>query len=694
MRCQTTAPKPVRRAATALVSVLLSACVLAALPASLLAQGHEIATTAVVTFQDQSGRRSRLLETKATDAVALALAESKEYLVTPAADVERELKSLGLTPPLNTTEAVRLGRRLDVSSVTEGQILQASADPSSGRATVRLQILMVDVAAEEPLDGAVTAVETKGVPGYQGSEADLLNEALRQAAERSVDQMMATHVRRGTIEAVVSSGNCEINLGAQDGVQPGMDMVVMRPVYLRDLEKVVLRQIGQVKVAQVQADICYATPHANVAPRTGDYVLRIYEPATQTERAVAKKRTKSFAFGAMALGVLFGIVAVATGGNVSSSPGSTVISYLHQNGPGDGSPTIRVQYLAANVANGHLLFRGESAGFPPEAPYLVEVSGQQGEERLSFIDDVPASGGPFTRTITVEYVDESGAPATATVDCGWTHPALSPGQFYYHRIRRVDKPQLPPGSNPPIGKTGAIIASVTSGAGSPVSAGLRRASGTRAYRPFQDPTNTITQSADFPMISEPSNVAGPVTYIQPSNLTAVEGVPQNPNGPIDFTWSQTTGADEYMIQIFPAADPNGLGQPAFQMTGIRATGPGNVTKTLTFSPPLAANSAFGWRVGSRNSLEATDNPRGQGITQVTAGTTVLRGWVLTFMSPFTTNSAPPPPPSVAKRGRHLQPLPGSSTPPGAGAPGPVPAPPSRGRGGSGNTQPAPPTLGR
>jgi hypothetical protein len=358
-----------------------------------------------------------------------------------------------------------------------------------------------------------------------------------------------------------------------------------------------------------------------------------------------------------------------------------------------------VQYLSSNVANGHLLFRGEFAGFPPEAPYLVEVTGQQGEERILFIDDIPTAYAETTRTITVQYVDETGEPVTATVDCTWIHPALQTGQVYYHRIRRVSKPQLPPGSNPPIGKGQVEIASAFGGPRPSLSPGLKRASRTGGYRPFQEPTNTIEQSADFPMISEPSNVAGPVTYIVPSTLLPVQSVPQNPNGPIDFAWTQTSGADEYMIQIFPAADFAGLGQPAFQMTGIRPTGPGNVTKTLTFSPPLAASSAFVWRIGARNSLEATDNPRGQGITQVTAGSTVLRGWVLTGMGSFTTNNQPPNPPGVVKRGRRVQPLPGSSTPPGVDAPAPVPSPPSRGRGGSGgkrsvNTQPAAPVLSR
>ncbi len=644
MRCHATAREAAGQARSIIILILLSACLLAALPAALFAQGRDVATTAVITFRDRSGRQSRLLEEKATDAVVLALADCKEFLVTPAADVERELRALALTPPLSITQAVRLGRRMDVTSVTTGEILQATVNQATGSAAVRLQIQMVDVAAEEVLDGAVAAMTTPSRPGWQGTEADILNEALRQAAEQTVARMLATRVRRGTIEAVVSSGNCEINLGAQDGVKPGMKMVVMRPLYIRDLEKVVLRNIGRVEVAEAQADICYATPHANVAPRTGDLVLRVYEPESQMIKLQAKKRGKDFLIVAVAAALGAAIVSIAAGGNVNS-PGAAIISYLNQSGMGATS-VIRVQYTRPDKANGHLLFRGEYAGFPPDAPYLVEVSAPpNGEETLSFMDDVPQSIAQQSRTITVAFVDESGEWATETVDVTWTHPALAQGQPYFHRIRRVTKPKLPPGSNPPVATGGNHIA--------------------------QDPTNVITQSSQFPMISQPTNLAGPVTYIIPSQLVLppVSGPPQNPNGPIDFEWAPTLGADDYMLELFPVTDPSGLGQPAYRRTGIRPVGSGNITFSLTPVPgDLAPNSVYFWRVGARNSLEATDRPKGQGIPRVGFGQNTIRGYVLSEMRSFQTAPSPPPTPLTRKGGKRILPVAPGGEPGGGGTP--------------------------
>jgi len=98
---------PLRFAAVALLAVVVAAV----LPVAAIGQGRDVATTAVVTFDDNSGRDSRFLEAKASDAVALALQDSREYLVTPARDVEREQRALALSVPLSKVEAVRLGAR-------------------------------------------------------------------------------------------------------------------------------------------------------------------------------------------------------------------------------------------------------------------------------------------------------------------------------------------------------------------------------------------------------------------------------------------------------------------------------------------------------------------------------------------------------------------------------------------------------
>ncbi len=605
---------PLRPVAVALLALLA----VAALPSLLWAQGRSVATTAVVPFEDKSGRDSPLLEAKATDSVALALQDSQEYLVTPTRDVERETRALGLSFPLSKTEAVRLGKRLGVDSVTVGEILQATVDETSGRSTVRLQIMMVDVEAGEYLDGATASGQTKTLPGWRGTEADIINEALRQAAEEVVAVMLATRVPRGTIEVVLPSGVCEINLGSQDGAKSGMKLAVMRPIYLPELEKMTLRKIGRVEVADTHPDICYADPLKGVAPRTGDYVVRVYEPLAVMVETAAKHRRTQFIAGVGALALLLGFAMVGTNGNVESPPPNP-ISYLHQSAMGD-VPVIRIELPTLDRAHGHLLFRGHTAGFPADAPYLVELSAApNGEENIKFMDDQPQAVPQQDRTITVNFRNEDGDPDTEDVDVTWTHPPLTAGESYYHKIRRITKPAFPPGTNPPMGQTGGTD------------------------NVAQDPTNSIDTGHEFPMISQPTKVAGPVTYILPVPLLSPpDNAPPQNTASLTFEWSPTTGADEYMVEVFPSGDPSGLKQPIFRRSGIRARGATSISETwLPATGDLAPNATYYWRVGARMSLEA--GSKGQGVPQVGFAGNVLTGWVLSRMWSFETAPTPPPP---------------------------------------------------
>lgn len=599
---------------------LLGACVLLAatvLPAALWAQGGDVTTVAVVRFTDMTARRSSLLEAKATDAVALALSDSKEYLVTPAREVDREVQALALNLPLSMTEAVRLGKRLDVDCVCLGQVLVAAVNTTTGKGEVRLQIMMVDVEAAELLDGSTVTTQTKPIPGWSGTEADILNEALRQSAEEGVARMLATRVRRGSVDAVLPTGTCAINLGSEDGAASGMKLVVMRPVYLKELETVTLRKIGYLEVSRMHPDMCYADPVRNVAPRTGDYVVRVYEPQAVVIKEAAKQDRTKFVWGLASLALLGALAGIATGGNEGTKP-PTPISYLYQDTPGV-RPTIRVEFLhGLDKAFGHLLFRGPIRYFPADPYYLVEVSTRgMGEERIRATEDLPDWRDQRDVTITVTFRDESGDYTTETVDITYMHPQLDPGSTYYHRIQRVTKPQFPPGTNPPIGSTG----------------------GTEQVAQAAGPDeNVIDQSGDFPMLSQASDPAGPVTYIEAPTLSTTvpqPGVPQN-TASIDFEWSTVVGADDYMLEVY---DANGT--VLLRRTGIRPTPPNIRENWRPAAGDLAGQSTYYWHVGARKKTEV--GARGQGIPQCGAGSNLQVGYVLSSEQSFVTAPIPPGP---------------------------------------------------
>ena len=597
---------------------LLGAWVLLAvavtLPAALWAQGGDVTTTAVVRFTDLTGRQSSLLEAKATDAVALALADSKEYLVTPAREVDREVQALSLDLPLSITEAVRLGKRLDVDCVCIGQVMAASVNAGTGRGEVRLQIMMVDVEAAELLDGSTVTTETKAIPGWSGTEADILNEALRQSAEEGVARMLATRVRRGTIEAVLPTGTSQINLGSQDGAQEGMKLVVLRPVYLKELETVTLRKIGYLEVGRTQPDMCYADPKGSVAPRTGDYVVRVYEPYVVVKAQAAQKDRTKFVWGLVSLALVGALASIATSGGGGTNQPPTPISYLYQDAPGQ-PPTIRVEFMHSDTAFGHLLFRGPTRYFPADAYWLVEVFTRgMGMQSIKQMDDLPDAYPQKDITITVNFRDEGGDETTETIDCTYVHPQLDPGATYYHRVQRGTKPQFPPGTNPPIGGQG----------------------GTDQIAQGPD-ENVIDQSSAFPMLSQASEPAGPVTYIRPPLLGRLpeEGTPQN-TASIEFEWQTTVGADDYMLEVYDS-----IGTVLLRRTGIRPTGSTNSETWRPATGDLAGQTTYFWHVGARKKTEV--GSRGQGIPQVGFGANAMIGYVLSVERSFVTAPIPPGP---------------------------------------------------
>jgi hypothetical protein len=428
--------------------------------------------------------------------------------------------------------------------------------------------------------------------------------------------MLATRVRRGTIEAVLPTGTCEINMGSQDGAQEGMKLVVLRPVYLKELETVTLRKIGYLEIGRMQPDMCYADPKGSVAPRTGDYVVRVYEPhGIVVDKAQKQDRTK-FVWGLASLALLGALAGIATGGNEGTKP-PTPISYLYQDSVGQ-RPSIRVQFLGdLDRAFGHLLFRGPTRYFSAEPYYLVAVSSRgMGQESIRAMEDTPDYRAQQDVTITVTFRDESGDYTTETIDCTFMHPQLDPGSTYYHRIQRATKPQFPPGTNPPIGSTGGTDQV--------------------AQAPGPD-ENVIDQSGDFPMLSQATDPAGPVTYIDPPTLANQPpvGVPQNAAS-IDFEWATVTGADDYMLEVY---DANGT--VLLRRTGIRPTPP---TIRETWNPAagdLAGNTTYYWRVGARKKTEV--GARGQGIPQCGFGANLQLGYVLSFDQSFVTAPTPPGP---------------------------------------------------
>ncbi len=574
-------------------------------------------SVAVVPFSDNTGRNSEFVAAKATDAVALALEDSQEYVAAPRADTQREMETLGVFKGESTRVAmseeqmVRLGERLRVEKIATGSVDELSLEKSTGRCHCVLTLRLLDVGTQEYLDGATADYITKDIPGWRGDQAEVINEALRSAAEVAVEKMQVSRRPRGNIDMVDLNGEILINLGARDGMELGMELLVVRGVWNAAQERVVMRKVGVIAVKLIEPDIAHCYRTSGKTPRTGDKCYVMYRPTSRVKEAARKARVKSYTGIAAAIALLIGIAEIAMGPNSSSAPGVTAV--LSQSAPG-ADPGITVTAHAGNTPGsvktfGWLIYRGLFSGFPaeaqpgvqpPQANYLVNA--ETGHEMGPWVDNTIRQVG-INFTLTFSYLDQAAAKTTGTLTATYNHVELVPGQTYFYKLRRIVDPGF---VKNPLSKQAPALTAV-------------------AF--------TITPPE---ALSDPSDPAGPVTFFTPPAAQS----PANGSTSVDyrtnqttFEWTPTTGADRYRVILFKSADVSSL--PAAMSPELTFLGE-STTMRWTLGTNLDAATPYYWVVGARRSGEQPPTCTG------------VSGWLFSTMRTFTTVNLPPPPVTGSK----------------------------------------------
>lgn len=571
--------------------------------------GRSVTAVVVLPIADQSGHSSDLIVREATAAVALALEDTREFLVSSSADIEREMSSLGMRFPLGTAEQLRLGKWMRVDKVLTGTVTAASVDAKTGRARVDIQIKMLDVEIGEYLDGAIESITTSAVPGWTGEASQVLNEALRNAAESAVSKMLGSRVQSGTVELVDDRGNININLGFDDGIVDGSDLLVIRPTWQPDLEELIGRRVGVISITNAQAKMSIAKRKEGGTPRTGDKIYRIYKPIELAMREARGKKMKNT--GKMTAGILLlaGLLGIARGSHTSSP--SSMTGGLTQARPG-AQPFVRLTlytgHSAGEPTHGWLFFRAaNNPDFPAVPQFLIDaIPGK----RLNFYSDDPFEARVVENfSIEFQYFGIGRDLEDGDVEVSYNKMPLTRGTSYYYRVCRVTDPQFPPGTNPPIGTAQAI----------------------------EPTTPEINPSPDWSIISRPSPSYGPITFFTPpiqslptdgaANLTAQD---------ITFSWQPSTGANEYIVQVFPGNDPDGIRSPILQSAPTRSTGATIMSSTIR--GPFQSGQQYWWRVGARRTGDVS-----MPLNQLTG----QAGWLFSDMRSFNVADGPPPPPGTS-----------------------------------------------
>ena len=570
-------------------------------------------TVVVLPIRDSLGAVGSAESQKATAAVVMALDDSGEFVVTAERDYKREIAAMGLEPPLSVPEQTRLAKRLQVEKVLSGNIVSLNVHPRTGQVKVRLVAELLDIASGEFLDGANVGVMTKSIPGWSGERNQVINEALRQVAEAAASHILMTRTPVGYITSVSNNGQISVDIGAEDGIQPGTEMVIMRPIYQEDLGEVRLIKMGKIAVRSVESDMCWAAPLAQGRAKVGD---RTYALHMNVARVKSHQRTvnmKSTTKLIAALAAILGVAAVATGDH-SAGPPKNVSARLFQQTPGDEA-VIRVRVPSRSIpltdqVFAWLFFRqAGQQNFPLSADNLVAIwpepklPNQVWDDRAATRADIEFAGN-YT------YIDPEGDEEDVDVDITYNHPPLLAGGTYYYRVQRVVTPEHRAGSGAPITTSQIGPAQVFEPATLDV-----------------DPIDALSEG------SKPTN---PVTYFSPVTLQApAAGANNQLTTSITFMWTTTLGANQYVLQVFPEDDPNGLRAPDYEIQQRRDAS-GTMTQTITAN--FAPNSRFYWRVGARREGEALPM------------TGNLEGWLFSETRTFTTAVAPPPPPGTSAAG--------------------------------------------
>jgi hypothetical protein len=205
------------------------------------AQLVQLPRVAVLDFENKSGFGGASIARAATDAVAGEYQKLRKFEVLARGEIEQQLRDLDLATPLDKTGFLRLGRALQTESLITGEVNAVTFVGNPKQAQVVLTVRVVDIASGEPINGAVATGFSNRRPGYTGDDDTLVQEAIRNAAFEAVRIINNYTIPEATILSTRAGKEVLLNRGIRGGLQPGMEMIVVRRG----------EAVGRIRVTQV-----------------------------------------------------------------------------------------------------------------------------------------------------------------------------------------------------------------------------------------------------------------------------------------------------------------------------------------------------------------------------------------------------------------------------------------------------------
>ncbi|MCS7208400.1 MAG: CsgG/HfaB family protein [Fimbriimonadales bacterium] len=403
---------------------------------------QQLTRIAILDFENRSGYGGASIARAATDAVAGEYQKLGKFEVLARGEVEQQLKDLDLAPPLDKSGFLRLGRALQVESIITGEVNAVSFVGSPKQAQVVLTVRVIDIASGEPINGAVATGFSNRRPGYTGDDDTLVQEAIRNAAFEAVRIIRNYTIPEATVLTTRAGKEVLLNRGIRGGLQPGMEMIVVRRG----------EEVGRIRVTQVSdSDAIGEIIDFGRGIQSEDRARAIFRVPTVEIKAgrVVTERPRQRGEGnklLRALGPILVIGLIAFGVARASSGGNTPVQTVVAEAGADGNfePFVRISWKTT-------LFAKSVPDMVQWQIYRSDFIGTDENGQLRPIGVTPGNQNFFIDTTVPRVLSYVTAPnlregiediELESYDEDSPAPGVAPGRSYTYQIALIYRERI------------------------------------------------------------------------------------------------------------------------------------------------------------------------------------------------------------------------------------------------------------
>ena len=107
---------------------------------------------------------------------------------------------------------------------------------------------------------------------------------VREIAEMATEEILVSRVAEGFVTSVNNLGVATVNLGQDDRLKSGVEVLLLRPVWQRDLQELIMVKVGTYSVSEVGARTSTMMPLGDGRARVGDRYL-VVDPMGRNDHA-------------------------------------------------------------------------------------------------------------------------------------------------------------------------------------------------------------------------------------------------------------------------------------------------------------------------------------------------------------------------------------------------------------------------